>query len=96
MHIVTETDIDWDDINYGECIECDRPLDENEHAIGDICDGCRPAFIEKWKQQQEAEEGRRNEECMYPEISDDDYLCNECGGDVRPPSWTCTNRFCDK
>lgn len=93
MQLVNEVDVDWDNINYGNCTECSEPLQESDFAVGDVCAGCKPAFMETWERQQEAEQGRRNEEVMYPEISDDDNLCIKCDEELGR-SQLCVNPHC--
>jgi hypothetical protein len=60
------------EINFGKCTQCGHDLEENEFAIGDICDSCRPAFMEAWESRQEAAQEEAAERRMYPEESDDD------------------------
>ncbi len=61
------------EIDFGKCTECGSGLEESEFAIGDICDGCRPAFMESWEARQEAEAEEAAERRRYPEESDDDF-----------------------
>ena len=61
------------EIDFGKCTECGSALEGSEFAIGNICDGCRPAFIEIWKARQEAEAEEAAERRRYPEESDDDF-----------------------
>ena len=60
------------DINFGKCTQCGHGLEENEFAIGAICDGCRPAFMARREARQEAEAEEAAERRRYPEESDDD------------------------
>ena len=60
-------------INFGKCMQCGHDLEENEFAIGDICDSCRPAFMEDWEARQDAEAEEAEERRRYPEESDDDF-----------------------
>ena len=59
--------------DFGKCMRCNAPLEESEFAIGDVCDGCREAFMEEWEAQQEAAAEEAAEARRYPEVSDDDY-----------------------
>lgn len=64
---------DMSEPDYGNCTECGRALESSEYAIGDICDGCRPAYMEAWESDQEASAEAAAERQRYPEESDDDY-----------------------
>jgi hypothetical protein len=57
---------------FGQCTQCGHDLEENEFAISDICDSCRPAFMEAWESRHEAAQEEAEERRMYPEESDDD------------------------
>ena len=59
-------------IDFGKCTQCWHDLEENEFAIGAICDGCRPAFMARREARQEAEAEEAAERRRYPEESDDD------------------------
>lgn len=58
--------------DFGKCAQCRGDLEENEFAIGDICDSCRPAFMENWEARREARQEEAEERRRYPEESDDD------------------------
>ena len=90
---VDESEIDWDNIDYGNCAVCDTPLEESVHAISDVCDGCRPAYLERWEQEQDAEAERRDEARRYPEKSDDDYRCRFCGYELNN-NGVCDDPYC--
>lgn len=60
------------EIDFGECAECGQDLEESEFAIGNVCDGCMPAFMENFDARQEAAAEEAAERRMYPEESDDD------------------------
>jgi hypothetical protein len=53
--------------DYGNCMQCGSALEEAEFAIGDICDGCRPAFMEEYEARREAEIELAAERSRYPE-----------------------------
>lgn len=82
-------------IDYGKCTECDNNLSESEYAIGDVCDGCRPAYLARWEQEQEAEAERLAEARRYPEESDDDYQyrCSSCGHELNR-NGVCDDQYC--
>ncbi len=61
-----------DEVDYGTCTQCECPLEESEFAIGDICEGCRPQFMENWEANQERLAEEAAERRRYPEESDDD------------------------
>ena len=60
------------EINFDNCTECGHELEESESVISDICDGCRPAFLESWEAQQDAAAEEATERRRFPEESDDD------------------------
>ena len=68
----SSSDVDFDNIDFGKCTECGHNLEEDEFAIGDICDSCRPAFMEAWEARHEAKREEAAERQRYPEESDDD------------------------
>jgi hypothetical protein len=60
------------EIDFGKCTECGHDLEENEFAIGNVCDSCMPAFMASFDARQEAEAEEAAERRMFPEESDDD------------------------
>lgn len=78
-------DLSSTESNFGTCTQCGHSLEEAEYAIGDVCDSCRPAFLERRQDEQDAAAEARAEARRYPEESDEcdclGYGCHECGGD---------------
>jgi|GEM_PF-2097074 len=68
--------------DFGTCAQCGQGLEEAEFAIGDVCDGYQPAFMERWQADQEAAVESRAEAHRCPDESDEcdclGYGCHEC------------------
>lgn len=42
-----------DDDRWGQCLRCTRNLTESEAALNDVCEGCRPEYLEEWQNEQD-------------------------------------------
>ena len=38
---------------WGQCMSCQRDLTENEYALNDVCEDCRPEYLEEWQAKQD-------------------------------------------
>jgi len=42
-----------DDDRWGQCMRCTGNLTESEASVGDVCQGCHPAHLEEWQNEQD-------------------------------------------